>query len=113
MLLSTIAFSFKADHSSKRHYFTAHLKTNPSETISGYTSTITGNDGIEVIFDRTGPDAGVYPVSIDFDVSYEGTVNATQTYTLDLSTNIHTDTYIRGSGTVMDATMGDITPTYY
>lgn len=114
LLLSVMSFGFKPEqHTTIRHYFKAHLKNNPNETIDGYTSTITGSNQVAVIFNRTGTDAGLYPVSVDFDVTYEGTQNGTMSFTLDLGTETHVTSWVNLTGTVIAAEMTSITPTYY
>ncbi|EHQ29248.1 hypothetical protein [Mucilaginibacter paludis] len=112
LILSAFALAFKADHA-KRHYFKLHLKNSPNETITGYTSTISGANDVEVVFDRTGPDAGIYAVSVDFFVTFDGQATY-HSYTLDLGNQTHVVGHIQGPGVVGDAMMSDnITANYY
>ena len=78
-----------------------HRKTN--ETISGYVSTLYGANDVEVIFDRTGPDAGQGCVSFDVDIRFNSET-ITQTFHFNMyDGQTHLDTHVQGPNPTGDA----------
>jgi len=80
--------------------FRKHSTRLVDETISGYTGAITGLSDVELIIDRTGPDAGQGCVTFTVDVwfNYEENLH-TYTYTMQ-NGETHLYTHIQGNGVV-------------
>jgi len=85
--------------------FRQHSIRLVDETISAYTGAITGRSTVEVVVDRTGPDAGQGCVTFNVDVWFNYEENRiTYTYTMQ-DGQTHLDTQVEGPGTVGDASV--------
>ena len=80
----------------KKH--TRHILT---ESISGYVYNWYGANDVEVIFDRTGPDAGQGCVSFDVDIWFNSDGNI-QTFHFNMSDGeTHLDTHIQAPVSIL------------
>jgi hypothetical protein len=51
-------------------FHSAQKQRDPNESISGYTSTLSGANDVLVILSRSGPEAGYCDVCFDLDISF-------------------------------------------
>ena len=82
------------------------------ENINVYTSTITGANDVEVIFERTGPDAGCCSVNISYTVRFNGHSSEGKfTKTMSQGETSATD-HIQGPNPTADAEVSAVSWTY-
>lgn len=82
------------------------------ETIDVYTSTITGANDVEVIFQRTGPDAGCCDVNITYTVRFNGQSTSSVFYKTMSQGETSAREHIQGPNPTADAEVYEVSWTY-
>ncbi len=82
------------------------------ETIDVYTSTITGANDVEVIFQRTGADAGCCDVNITYTVRFNGHSTSSVFYKTMYQGETYAVDHIQGPNPTGDAEVYEVSWTY-